>query len=133
LFIELASPVQIRVIRLRYINRILLPMVEGGVLLDDYLRVAPHLPDEKSLTFVGFLNQHAAVEIETGHHVNIVLTAQSPEGDKLPVIFDNCVAAAQDREPQDWPWILGKIQALRALKNRIFRNTLTEKCLNLFQ
>jgi uncharacterized protein (TIGR04255 family) len=132
-FVKLASPFQIRLIRLRYINRILLPMLEGRVELGDYLRVAPRLPDEKTLTFSSFLNQHTAVEIESGFHVNIVLTAQAPEGNHLPVIFDNGVAAPEKGEAQNWPWILGKIQALRALKNRIFRNTLTEKCLNLFQ
>ena len=30
-FVELASPVQVRRIRLRYINRILLPLASGGV------------------------------------------------------------------------------------------------------
>lgn len=67
LFLELASPVQVRVIRLRYINRLLLPLISGQIELDDYLKIAPHLPDEDSLTFVGFLNQHTAMEEETGN------------------------------------------------------------------
>jgi len=133
LFIKIASPAQVRAIRLRYINRILLPLAGGNVQLDDYLKVAPHLPDEKSLTFTGFLNQHSAVEIETGHQVNLVLTTQPSEGEYLPLIFDNSVAAVDVGEPENWPWIVTKIQALRILKNRIFRNTLTEKCQNLFQ
>lgn len=133
LFFKLASPVQIRVVRLRYINRILLPTVAGRVELGDYLRISPRLPDEKKLTFVGFLNQHAAVEIDTGHQINIVLTTQAQETDKLPIIFDNCVASVETATPEDWPWILAKIHSLRGLKNRIFRNTLTETCLNLFQ
>ncbi len=133
LFIELASPAQIRVIRLRYINRIPLPLTAGRVQLDDYLEVAPHLPDEKALTFTGFLNQHSAIETETGHQVNLVLTTQLPDGEKLPLIFDNCVVAVENGDPENWTWILTKIQALRALKNRIFKNTLTKKCQNLFQ
>ncbi len=133
LFASIASPVQIRVVRLRYINRILLPLTDGRVELEHYLKVGPRLPDEDRLRFAGFLNQYAAVEIDTGHQVNIVLTSQPPENDRVPIIFDICVASVETAEPGNWAWLLAKIQSLRHLKNRIFRNTLTEQCLNLFQ
>lgn len=133
LFVGLASPVQIRVVQLRFINRILLPIVEEPIQLDDYLKIGPRLPDEEKLMFVGFLNQQAVVEKDTGNQANIVLTTQPKENDKLPIIFDICVTAAGIAEPEDWPWILARIGSLRALKNRIFRNTLTERCLNLFR
>lgn len=133
LFIGIAAPVQIRTIRLRYINRILLPLTNGSVELEDYFKVSPRLPDENKLRFAGFLNQHTAVEVDTGHQVNIVLASQPPENGKLSVIFDICVASARTAEVKNWSWILAEIQSLRGLKNRIFRNTLTETCLNLFQ
>lgn len=133
LYAGLAAPVQVRLIRLRYINRILLPFTGGSINLDDFFKVGPRLPDEENLTFTGFFNQHTAVEVQTGHQINIVLTSQPPQGDKLPVIFDNCVTATETGEPENWEWILTKIQSLRDLKNRIFKNTLTEICLNLFQ
>ena len=133
LFVGLALPVQIRLIRLRYINRILLPLTNGRVELDDYLKLGPRLPDEDRLTFAGFLNQHSAVEADTGNRVNIVLTTQPPEQGMLPLIFDIEAASTGNGEPSDWPWILSRIQSLRSLKNRIFRNTLTEQCLKLFQ
>lgn len=133
LFVDLASPVQIRGVQLRYINRILLPTVAGQVQLDEYLKIGPRLPDEEKLKLAGFLNQYAAVEKDTGNQVNIVLTTQPQENDKLPIIFDNCVASAGTAEPEDWPWIRFKIMSLRILKNRVFENTLTTLCLNLFQ
>lgn len=133
LFLELASPVQVRVIRLRYINRLLLPLISGQVELDDYLKIAPHLPDEDSLSFVGFLNQHTAMERETGNQVSIVLTSQAKEQDDFPIIFDITAANAETAEPEDWALILTRIQSLRKLKNRVFLGTLTEKCLELFQ
>lgn len=133
LFSGLASPGQVRLIRLRYINRILLPMAHGRVSLEDYFRVSPRLPDETGLDFAGFLNHHVAVEVGTGHQVNILLTTQPADDDRLPIIFDNSVAAADTGEPEDWPRILRKILALRNLKNRVFRNSLTEKCLSLFR
>ena len=133
LFVGIASPVQIRVVRLRYINRILLPLMNGRVELEDYLKAGPRLPDEDRLRLAGFLNQYAAVEIDTGHQVSIVLTSQAPENDKVPIIFDISVASAETADPENWAWLLAKIQSLRHLKNRLFRNTLTEPCLNLFQ
>jgi len=133
LFVGLASPVQIRAIRLRYINRILLPLTNGRIALDEYLKHGPRLPDEKRLTFAGFLNQHAVVEVDTGNQVNIVVTAQPPGGDQLPLIFDIEATSAGNAEPGDWPWIWARIQSLRSLKNHIFVNTLTDKCLKLFQ
>jgi uncharacterized protein (TIGR04255 family) len=133
LYIALARPIQVRLIRLRYINRILLPLHEGRVQLDDFLKVGPRLPDEEKLTLIGFLSQNQAVEIATGHQANIVLTAQAPEDGKLPIIFDNMVIASDSGEPEDWSWILSSIVALRSLKNYIFRNILTETCLNLYR
>jgi uncharacterized protein (TIGR04255 family) len=133
LYQELAKPVQVRLVRLRYINRILLPMTAGRVTLEEYFSVAPRLPLEDELELVGFLNQHTAIERSTGNEVNIVLTPQRPEEGLLPVIFDNCVSASAPAEPGNWGWIASKIQELRDLKNRIFRGTVSERCLNLFR
>lgn len=133
LFVSLASPVQIRAVRLRYINRILLPMPEGRLELEEFLKVGPRLPDEKQLTFTGFLNQHTAVEAGTGNKVSIVLTNQPMENKTLPIIFDITVESNGVAEVENWTWLSGQIQALRALKNLVFRNTLTDRCLNLFQ
>jgi uncharacterized protein (TIGR04255 family) len=133
LFIGTTSPAKIRVVRLRYINRILLEFVGGKVDLDAHFTVGPKLPDEERLQFAGFINQHTAVEEGTGYQANIVLASQLPENERLPIIFDICVTSTKTAEPNDWPWILSEIQSLRSLKNRIFRNTLTLKCLNLFR
>ena len=133
LFASIIAPVQIRVVRLRYINRILLPLINGSLELEHYLKVGSRLPDEDHLRFASFLNQYAAVEVDTGHQVNIVLTSQPLENDRVPIIFDIGVVSAETAAPENWAWLLAKTQSLRHLKNRIFRNTLTEQCLNLFQ
>lgn len=133
LFVSLAVPLQIRAIRLHYINRILLPFPNQRVELDEYVKLGPRLPDEERLTFTGFLNQHAVVEAVTGNQANIVLTTQPSAADQLPLIFDIEATSAGNAEPGDWPWIETKIQSLRSLKNHIFVNTLTGKCLKLFQ
>lgn len=132
-FVEIASPVIVRTIRLRYINRILLPLNNNVVELEDYLRLAPRLPEPETMTFAGFLNQSLAVEKNTGNEVNTTLTSQPEADGNLPILFDIIVASGQSVAPEDWLAIESRIQSLRRLKNRIFKDTLTEKCLTLFQ
>jgi uncharacterized protein (TIGR04255 family) len=133
LFVRIASPIQIRTVRLRYINRILLPLANGRVDLDEYLKIGPRLPEEAHLRLASFLNQYTVTEADTGHLVNVILTSQPPENNRLPIIFDIGVVSAETAEPENWAWLLTKTQSLRHLKNRIFRKTLTEQCLKLFQ
>jgi uncharacterized protein (TIGR04255 family) len=133
LFRFLTLPTQVRAVRLRYINRLDLPMRDGKVNVADYFKDAPRIPADTNLSIGGFLNQRFAVEAETAHEANIVLSSQPPERDKLPVIFDISVGASGTEQPENWTWISGKIISLRALKNRIFKSTLTDQCLNLFQ
>jgi len=133
LFLGLAAPLQVRVVRLRYINRFLIPLTSGRVDLDEYLTLGPRLPDENRLTLVGFVNQHSAAEAGTGNQVNIILTAQPPDHDKLPVILDIEAFRLGNGEPGDWTAIHSKIQSLRQLKNTVFKNSLTDQCLHLFQ
>ncbi len=132
-FVVLASPVQIRAVRLRYINRILIPMEGGQVRLDGYIALAPRLPDPATLVMAGFLTQTVAVERETGSRASIVTTAQPPEKGALPVILDITAESLKIGEVENWTCLLAKIVSLRALKNRIFKKTLTERCLNLYQ
>jgi uncharacterized protein (TIGR04255 family) len=131
IFVELTHPAAVRQVRLRYINRILLPLDGGGLDLGEYFQVSPQLPTQSNLTFTGFLNQHSAVEADTGHLANIALSGLPPENGALPVLFDIQVHTSGGGEVADWPWIRKQIFSLRDLKNRIFENTLTEKCLNL--
>jgi uncharacterized protein (TIGR04255 family) len=134
LYVDLVSPVQIRAIRLRYINRILLPLTASAVDLAEFLKIGPRLPDEDGLVLSGFLSQQSAIEKDTGLQVNLVLTAQDMVNEKLPVILDITVtSAAILAEPADWLKMRPSIDALRTLKNRIFENTLTAKCIELFQ
>jgi len=133
IFRELARPVQIRAIGLRFINRILLPIVDGRVKLNEYLRVSPQLPDEETLVFTGFLNQHSAVEIATENRVNITMAMQPQENDKMPIILDIETLDPRIRVPEQWQDVREAILSLRRLKNRVFERTLTETCLNLFR
>ncbi len=133
IYVDLVSPVQIRAIRLRYINRMLLPMTSNKLDLDEFLKIGPRLPDEDNLKLTGFLIQQAAIEDDTEHNVNLVLTDQAPTNETLPVILDITVTSPAIVEPADWTSMLRSIESLRSLKNRVFLNMLTSKCIELFQ
>ena len=133
IFVAVAKPVLSRMVRLRYINRIQLPMTGGRVELENYLKLAPRLADEERLTFVGFFNQHSVQEAGTGNHVNIVMATQPPADGRLPIIFDIEAFKDVSAEPEDWGMISGRIRSLRSVKNHVFADSLTEKCLNLFR
>jgi uncharacterized protein (TIGR04255 family) len=131
-FNEIVRPVAVRRIALRTINRMLLPLKDGGIKLEDYFKTAPKLPPECALQFTGFLNQHMAVDPRTGYRVDIVLTTQNQEQNHLPVIFDINAFAAISSAISTWKHISDVVYDLRVLKNSVFYHTLTEKCLNLY-
>lgn len=132
-FLRLAQPVLIRKIGIRMINRIPLPMDGGRLNFGEFLRVAPRLPETGSpLAFLGFLEQQMALDVETGSRANIIKTTELPQNDLLPLILDIEVFHPCELPPADWDGIQDGLDSLRSLKNRIFRNTLTARCLNLF-
>jgi uncharacterized protein (TIGR04255 family) len=132
LFQKLANPVKIRKVALRTINRILLPVEENGINLEEYIKTSPRLPTNCDLIFVGFLNHHKAVDPHSENQVDIILTAQPVKTNELPIILDINAFREVSLDYGDWAEILSLMGALRDLKNNVFRNTLTEKCLNLF-
>lgn len=132
-FRELMSPVLIRRIALRFINRLMLPTVDGLVDLSEYFCVGPQLADQESLQLLGFFDQHSAREVGTGHLVNTTMVMLPFESDRFPVIFDIEAMHLAPVEPEAWENIRGTILSLRRLKNNVFRRTLTEQCLNLFR
>ena len=132
-FVELTTPIQVRAIRLRYINQIPLPLGDGNLDLGDYFTLGPGMPKEENLTFANFLNRFSLVETPTGNQVSITLATNGSVDKVLPVVLDIEATTHLAVDPADWPPLLDKIQSLRDLKNRVFKNTLTEKCLKLFQ
>lgn len=142
LYVDLVAPVQMRAIRLRYINRIVLPMVANTIDFDEFLKIGRGFPDQDKLVFSGLFIQQTAIEKDTGAEVNLVLRGQTPKVETLAVnpkvetlevILDITVAAAVRSEETDWANMQPVVASLRRLKNRIFAGTLTIKCMELFQ
>lgn len=133
IFVELVSPVSVRAIGLRYINRFSVPIDDNRIDIAKYLRIAPKFPVEERLAFTGFLSQQAGLEQGTANEVKMVLASQPIEGSALPVILDIEVTWRHDVAPADWETLLTHFQSLRELKNSVFMSSLTEDAVRLFQ
>lgn len=133
LFVDTARPLLCRTLRMRYINRIALPLVDQRVDLEKYFKLAPRTADDQRLILAAFFDQQTLVEPATGNQAIIVFATERGDEHRLTVIFDITTIKAGDIEPTDWPAILGTIERLRDLKNTIFRNSVTPTCLDLFQ
>jgi len=132
-FVALARPLVCREVRMRYVNRIELPLTDGKVDLQKYIKLARKTADDQRLVLTGLFDQQAVVEPATGNQATIVFATQAPGPDRLPVILDITATKTGNLDPQDWGAILDAIGRLRVLKNGIFRNSLEQECLQLFQ
>lgn len=133
LYCELVDPVEVRIVRLRTINRLLLPLDDGSKPISHYLEVGAPVHHSTDLAFTGFLHQDIAVDPSTGNDVHRVTATQAARSDGRPIILDITATSTARIGPGDWSAIESKIQSLRTLKNRVFRNTLKPPCLQLFQ
>lgn len=132
-FTELAQPESIRKLSMRNINRLLLPLVNNNVKLSEYINTAPTTPDESGLSFKNFMHQHNAVELSTGNEASIVLASEAPEGGMLPIILDITTFRPVTLGPDEGEKIEAVIESLRDLKDRVFYNSITYSCRQLFQ
>jgi len=135
IFLELVRPVCIRKIGLRTINRIPLPLDHetDSLDLDLYFNTAPQLPEGRDLRLSGFTTQLSAIDSATNSQIGIVLTPQPVNDGSLPIILD--ISVGHQVAPgfgKSWEEISSVVSTLRNLKNCIFKNILTEKCLKLF-
>ncbi len=131
LYSSISKPEVITRLAVRYINRIVLPL--GAVAFETYLRAAPIIPPELPQHVSGFLTRVTIHNPETDidAHVAQALEA-SPLGNHLGVILD--IDAYKEREfSADDPAIEQTFEQLRAFKNLIFFNSLTDDTLKEFE
>ncbi len=128
LFVGAFKPIQVQRVKLRYVNRIYIPLnSDYNVDLDEYFTVGPQLIDDNALEFVSFLHHHQVMEKATRNMGKIILASQPVVEQRLPVLFDIEVMRPAPSDT-DWAGIRSSIDDLRRLKNEIFHNSLKDKC-----
>jgi uncharacterized protein (TIGR04255 family) len=131
LYSSVSKPEVITRLAVRYINRIQLPA--GAITFESYLRTAPVIPSELPQYLSSFLTRVTIHDPQTAiaAHVTQALEA-NPQGQPLVVILD-IEAYKQNEFAIDEPTIEQTFRQLRAFKNLIFFNSLTDETLRQFE
>lgn len=133
-YLELAKPVAIDRLGLRFINRIQLPM--GELQFEDYMKSAPQPPQGLDLPFAGFMHQNTLAVPNQPYVINIVKTIQPPavdEGSGAALILDIDVLTTQSYELDDGAELRRHLLEMRWLKNKAFFGSITDKACTLFK
>jgi uncharacterized protein (TIGR04255 family) len=130
LYANVCKPEVIIRVAVRYINQI---VMKGGADLETYLRTAPIIPQELPQHVRGFLTRITIYDPDKDIAANVIQALQeSKPGSELAVILD--IDAYKEGEfSADDPNINQTFEQLRAFKNLIFFNHLTENTLRGFE
>ncbi len=130
IFCQIANPIKITRVALRYINKMFfpLPMKDFKEYLLTIPEVAPNLPQGLAHLFTRL----AIPKPEIGALAIITETMEEPNQDeKLPFIFDIDVFKGVDYSELDKVW--EDFEELRQFKNDIFCESLTDKTKEMFK
>jgi len=126
---EVASPVRLNRVSLRFINRIIIPF---GTEIGEYFLTVPEISQSLPQVFRSFFLR-LEVPDERNISIGIIQMANQPADENgLPIIFDIDAIRNIDILPSDdklWQ-CFGE---LRDFKNHIFFNSLTHKALEMFK
>ncbi|MGH8544088.1 MAG: TIGR04255 family protein [Gammaproteobacteria bacterium] len=133
IFREVAQPVDIQRIGLRYINRIKLP--PGEVRFEDFIQPAPSNPRELDLPFDSFMHYDTLAVPDYPFAINVIRTVQRPSGAgdaRVALILDIDVFTTQGFDVDDG-FFGQRLLEMRWLKNKVFFGSITEKALEMFR
>ncbi len=126
IYSALAKPFEVLRIGLRFINRISCPI--EGFELDKYLRIVPQPPFGLDVPFTAFLHHDTVMIPDYPYNVNIIKTIQpstKPNEEDLGLIIDIDVFTTK-KLPIDCDILLGHLEEMRWLKNKVFFGNITE-------
>jgi uncharacterized protein (TIGR04255 family) len=131
LYLGVAKPLAVTRLAVRYINHV--PLPPGAEHFENYLRAAPPVPIELPQYVSSFLTRVTVHNPETDIAAHITQALQpSSDARRLTVILDIDAYKEAEFSPDD-PAIERTFNYLRAFKNLIFFNSLTDETLRQFE
>ena len=131
-FVRAASTDRVLSVELRYLNRFAIP--EGVEEWNEYLRIYPALPRSLDRGLQNFMVSLNLVELGIPGEGTVTLVTLPRHDGTIPVILDVDVrasAAFAAAEDEDAMW--RTLERLRAYKNQVFFDGLTERAKGLFR
>ena len=133
MFKDMANPIAINRIGLRYINRIQLP--PGELHFEDYIQPAPVPPSGLVLPFHGFMHHDRLAVPGHPYGINVIRTIKPSAGNGgtgVGVILDIDVFTDQEFE-LDEVKLVHRLLEMRWLKNKAFFGSVTGKTIERFR
>jgi uncharacterized protein (TIGR04255 family) len=127
-FREIARPVQIRAVGLRFIHRISSPVSDGVPDYFDFRSGAPVF--DETLELSGLMNQYTVVEATTGNRVTVTLFTQPVRDNERLILADIESSDSRTRAPEDWPGVREAIISLNRLTDQVLEATLAKLWMN---
>jgi len=126
---DIAQPVRILRMGLRFINRI--DLREDPASLDQYLRTAPRSPEGLEVSLGGFFQGDLLIVPGTSYSINSMRTNVPPPAPGMgrgSLILDTDVFATEGLDGGN-DKLLGHLEKMRWLKNKVFFGTVTSHAL----
>ncbi len=128
-YIELAKPLSITRIGLRYINRIDLPFENQA--FENYIKYLPPVPAGLPKKFEKYFLQMQIPADDNLSKAVISQTFEQQKSGRIPFLID--IDVFQDDRIKATDSLTDRFNNLRVLKNRIFEDLVTEECKHLFK
>jgi len=128
IYIEIAQPLEISRVAVRYINRLRFPAPAD---LGEYLEAPPTLPSPIPQRIREFLIRAVVDDPERDLSAILIEALESPEPDTIQVLLDIDAFKQAAFAPGD-PSIGQTFEQLRTLKNQIFFASITEKTVEMY-
>lgn len=130
-FVGYFDPEAISNLRLRYLNRIEVPLPFRD--LQEYLLMYPEIPRAVDTGFTGYLMRLSLIDSSVPATAHVTQSTDFEFGrGVLPVVFDIEVRR-QGEVPREGDVFWGAVRGLRDYKNRLFFESLTERARDLFR
>jgi len=132
IFMEIARPVELQRVGVRFIGRLELPPLNGE--FEDYIDPAPKAPAGMELPFVGFLHHDTLAVPGYPYVVNIIRTIERPQDptQSFAVILDIDVGTLKPIPP-NMSELQHCLSELRWLKNKAFFGSVTSKAVESYK
>jgi uncharacterized protein (TIGR04255 family) len=131
-YVDVAQPIEVHRIGLRYINRIQLPLNELN--LENYLQPAPKAPKGLDFPLHWFMHQDTLAVPDLPYAINVIRTIQPPAEPGVQgfsLILDIDAFTTQGFELGE-ALLAQRLLEMRWLKNKVFFGSVTPSALKLF-